>query len=100
MLTPNGLIILSGIGLTLILLHGKILKVPRDKLKTYLKQRSTNSEEMDGWNLYNYLLEILDCSMCMGFWVGLILGQSILMGFAVSITSYLTDQLLDLIERS
>ena len=96
-----GELIIPSLGLLFILKYGYILQKPRNFLK-------------DSCNLMN---EFLTCSMCMGFWVGLILSliyslfvisapftfvilfNSIMFGFMISFIGFFSDVTLEVMDE-
>lgn len=84
------------VGLTLALASGKVLDPLRYQLKRFTHP----------WNPGPWLAELLSCSMCTGFWVGLIyawaqgdhIGGCVLLGGIVSLLSMLTHIGFQLLE--
>lgn len=87
--------ILASIGLMWIIKYGSILSLPRE----YLKSKS------------NTLKELLECSMCLGFWCGVFFSllfynvnglsyELFLIPFISSAACWFFDSLLDLIQES
>jgi hypothetical protein len=80
---------LSIIGLTFILKYGSILKYPRGQLI----------------KLGPYFEELFKCSLCLGFWSGLIIGLTskenlFLFPFYGAAISFFADQFLELIQTA
>ena len=102
----NLLLLLAGIGLTLIIKYGFILQVPREWVKN--KARFISSI------LGTYVEKLLSCSQCLGFWCGFfvfllnsiseqsydwIILYSVFFGFATSFLSNSLDMLLTLLDE-
>jgi hypothetical protein len=88
------LFILSTIGLTNILVYGKIFDVPRNFLRDHLPEK---------------VFEVLECYQCTGFWAGLLTGFVMLShslpvvlmaGFAGSFLSHFAALLAEYIEAN
>lgn len=102
----NLLLLLAGIGLTLIVKYGFILQVPREWVKN--KAHSINP------TFGLYIEKLLSCSQCLGFWCGFfifllyslseqsydwIILYSVFFGFATSFLSNSLDMLLTLLDE-
>jgi hypothetical protein len=83
---PYWLQLIAGTGITAIVVYGSIFDIPRD----WLKSKSC------------ILKEFLSCSLCVGFWSGFVMShfindtlvQHVVVGFAVSATSWLYDSVV------
>lgn len=80
---------LSIIGLTFILKYGSIFDFPRNELR----------------KLGPYFEELFKCSLCLGFWSGLIVGLTskenlLLFPFYGAAISFFADQFLELIQTA
>jgi len=86
MIIPDWLQIIAATGLTMIVLYGSILKLPRE----WIKARHT------------ILNELFTCSMCLGFWSGFSVSYltnngftlHIVIGLASSASSWLYDSVI------
>jgi len=83
------MITLSIVGLTFILKYGSIFDFPRDELR----------------KLSPYFGELFKCSLCLGFWSGLIVGLTskenlLLFPFYGAAISFFADQFLELIQTA
>lgn len=83
------LIILAGVGITNLIVNASILDIPRN----FLSEKS------------NFMNGLINCMMCSGFWVGLILGlltgtNFIFIGSIISLLSYFFGKLIDYIDIS
>ena len=102
----NLLLLLAGIGLTLIIKYGFILQVPREWVKN--KARSINA------TFGLYIEKLLNCAQCLGFWCGFfvfllaslseqsydwLILYSAFFGFATSFLSNSLDMLLTLLDE-
>tara|TARA_Y100000361_G_scaffold153900_4_gene177174 strand:- start:9863 stop:10153 length:291 start_codon:yes stop_codon:yes gene_type:complete len=87
--------ILASLGLMWILKHGSILSLPREYIKS----------------ISNTMKNLLECSMCLGFWCGVVFLlinfkvsgfniELIYLPFASSAVCWFFDSLLDLIQES
>lgn len=102
----NIILLLAGIGLTLIVKYGFILQTPREWVK--------NKAHFISPTLGVYIQKLLSCSQCLGFWCGFfvfllhsiseqsydwIILYSIFFGFATSFLSNSLDMLLTLLDE-
>ena len=83
------MIALSIIGLTFILKYGSIFNYPRNELR----------------KLSPYFEELFKCSLCLGFWSGLIIGLTskenlLLFPFYGAAISFFADHFLELIQTA
>lgn len=86
MTVPYWLQIVAATGLTIVIVYGSILQLPRE----YLKRK------------VHILNSLLSCSMCVGFWAGLTVGYintldisiSLHIAFASSASSWLYDSVV------
>jgi hypothetical protein len=53
-----------------------------------------------GWHKLPDMFSFLNCSKCMGLWVGLAVTQNLYLAVAISFTSYLVDNLIWWIENN
>ncbi len=95
----TSVLLLCCAGAVQILQRGTILRVPRNALKVWLLTRATRSTEMDHWNRWDYLHELSECPMCLGFWVGWAATGSILGGCGASLVSLVADLVLAGLDR-
>ena len=102
----NLLLLLAGIGLTLIVKYGFILQVPRE----WVKNKACFISPKFGL----YIEKLLSCAQCLGFWCGFfafllnsiseqsydwIILYSTFFGFATSFLSNSIDMLLTLLDE-
>lgn len=102
----NLLLLLAGIGLTLIVKYGFILQVPREWVK--------NKARFISPKFGLYIEKLLSCAQCLGFWCGFfifllnsvseqsynwIILYSAFFGFATSFLSNSIDMLLTLLDE-
>jgi len=81
------LFIFAGVGITNLVVNASVLNTPRN----FLTSRSS------------FMSGLLECMMCSGFWVGIVLGLStgvnpILAGPTVSLISFVFSYLVELVE--
>jgi hypothetical protein len=86
-------------GLVQILIYSPLFDKPREYILNNISKHL-------GYNLNFLLLKLMECSMCLGFWVGFVTTvflfhflTSIACGFFISATCYFLDILQKMIEK-
>lgn len=100
--------LLGIVGLTQIILYAKILAAGRRSLFAWLTKTEGKTWDETGavidarraddprtWTRADYLIELLHCPLCVGFWAGLILGGTLTYACAGAVASLAVDGLLD-----